>query len=62
MSSVSPVFQLGKTALNIPMILKAAIGVAMGNASPKVKESADYISDAVDDVGVAKAFKHFGLI
>lgn len=47
---------------DIPMVLKAGIGVAMGNASPKVKVSADYITDTVDNDGVAKALQHFGLI
>ena len=44
------------------MIKHAAIGVAMGNASDQVKEIADYVTDTVDDDGVLKALKHFGVL
>lgn len=47
---------------DIPMILKAGIGVAMGNASTKVKSFADFITDEIDNDGVAKALVHFNLI
>lgn len=44
------------------MIITAGIGVAMGNANEEVKEVADYITASVDDDGVVKALKHFGII
>ena len=47
---------------DIPMIQHAAIGVAMGNALDSVKAIADYVTDTVDNDGVAKALKHFGVI
>lgn len=47
---------------DIPMIQHAAIGVAMGNALESVKAIADYVTDTVDDDGVAKALQHFGVI
>lgn len=47
---------------DLEMLKHVAVGVAMGNASDKVKESADYVTDSVDDDGVANALKHFGLI
>lgn len=31
----------------------------MGNASDKVKESADYVTDTVNNEGIAKAFKKY---
>ena len=34
----------------------------MGNAEPLVKAAADYVTDSVDDDGIAKALRHFGLI
>lgn len=52
----------GDAGNDIPMIKHAAIGVAMGNASDQVKEIADYVTDAVDDDGVLKALKHFGVL
>lgn len=44
------------------MIMAAGIGVAMGNANEELKEVADYITDTVDNDGVVKALKHFGVI
>lgn len=44
------------------MLEFARIGVAMGNASPKAKASADYITTDIDDNGIAHALTHFGLI
>ena len=47
---------------DISMIKHVGIGVAMGNANKEVKEIADYITDDVDNDGVYKALKHYGLI
>ena len=47
---------------DIEMIRFAGIGVAMGNASDEVKAAADYVTDTVDDDGIEKALRHFGLI
>ena len=38
---------------DLPMIEYAGLGVAMDNAYPKVKESADIIAPSNDDDGVA---------
>ena len=47
---------------DIPMLRAAEIGVAMGNASDAVKQSADYVTAGVDEGGVAAALAHFGRI
>lgn len=47
---------------DIPMLRHAAIGVAMGNALDSVKTIADYVTDTVDNDGIAKALRHFGVI
>ncbi|PLV62765.1 Cof-type HAD-IIB family hydrolase [Brachyspira pilosicoli] len=47
---------------DISMIKHVGIGVAMGNANTRVKEIANYITDDVDNDGVYKALKHYGLI
>ena len=47
---------------DIEMLRFAGIGVAMGNADNRVKQSADYITASVDDDGVEKALRHFGLL
>lgn len=38
------------------------IGVAMGNASKAVQKSADYVTAHIDEDGVEKALKYFGII
>ena len=44
------------------MLKFAGIGVAMGNAVDSLKREADYVTDDIDDDGIAKALIHFGLI
>ena len=47
---------------DIAMIRTAGIGVAMGNANEGLKAVADYVTASVDDDGVSRALKHFGVI
>ena len=44
---------------DIDMLRCAGAGIAMGNASVIVKQQADYITDSVDQDGLANALKHF---
>ena len=44
---------------DIDMLRCAGVGIAMGNASEIVKQQADYITDSVDQDGLANALKHF---
>ncbi len=44
---------------DIPIIKRAGIGIAMGNANQDLKEVADYITSSVDDNGIYNALKHF---
>ena len=53
---------IGDGENDIGMISYAGIGVAMGNASDEVKNAADYVTDTVDEDGLANALRHFGLI
>ena len=46
---------------DLSMILQAGIGVAMGNATPELKQHADYITTSVDEDGILNALKHFNL-
>ncbi|WP_297285403.1 Cof-type HAD-IIB family hydrolase [uncultured Brachyspira sp.] len=59
---LSEIIAFGDGGNDIGMIKTAGIGVAMGNANDSVKEVADYITDDVDNDGVCKALKHYGLI
>ncbi len=47
---------------DVEMILKAKIGVAMGNASDSAKKAADYVTSDCGDDGVYNALKHFNLL
>lgn len=47
---------------DISMLRHAAIGVAMGQAKEDVKEAADYVTDSVNEDGISKTMKHFGII
>ncbi|MEG0277580.1 MAG: HAD hydrolase family protein, partial [Coprobacillus sp.] len=47
---------------DIPMLKHVATSVAMGNANEEVKAISDYITDTVENDGIAKALKEFDLI
>ena len=47
---------------DISMLRHAAIGVAMGQAKEDVKAAADYVKAPIDEDGISKAMKHFGII
>ena len=44
------------------MLEYAGIGVAMGNACDDAKAAADYVTADIDQDGIAKALRHFGLV
>lgn len=44
---------------DIPMLRHAGIGIAMGNAADTVKAAADYVTDTVDNDGIAKAIEQW---
>ena len=50
---------IGDTELDIGIIKYAEIGVAMGNASKRVKDAADYISSNNNKSGVSKAINKY---
>lgn len=47
---------------DISIVKVAGTGIAMGNANPPLKAVADYVTTSVDDGGIYKALKHFGII
>ena len=47
---------------DVLMLKHVGIGVAMGNAEDEVKLAADYVTDSVDEDGIEKALRHFGVI
>ena len=50
---------VGDTELDIGIIKYAGVGVAMGNASQRVKDSANYISSDNNNSGVSKAINKY---
>lgn len=60
--NLSQTMSFGDGDNDLTMIKHCAVGVAMGNASDKIKAVADYVTSDVTDHGVVNALRHFGLI
>ena len=52
---------VGDNENDIPMIMAAGIGVAMGNGVEKLKLCADYVVKPVTEFGAAEAIYRFAL-
>jgi len=52
---------IGDAANDIDMLKTAGVGIAMGSAPEPVRRSADYVTAASDDEGVAEALERFVL-
>ena len=59
---VADTMAFGDGGNDIPIIQKAGIGVAMGNAVDMVKAVADHVTSSVDDEGVSNALRFFHVI
>lgn len=57
--SLEETMACGDSENDLPLLKAAAFSVAMENASPIVKECADYITDSNDSDGVGNAIAHF---
>ena len=53
---------IGDGLNDMAMLQATAVGIAMGNANPILKEIADYVTTDVDKDGIQNAFIHYGLI
>lgn len=56
------IIAFGDAENDLEMLRFAGIGVAMGNGAEEVKAAADYVTADIDDDGIEKALKHFGLL
>lgn len=61
-ADIADTVAFGDAAVDIPMLQKCAVGVAMGSGGVGVKAAADYVADDVGKDGLYKAFCHLGLI
>lgn len=55
-------YAFGDSPNDFEMLKFVQTGVAMGNGWDEVKAIADYVTDSVEDHGIEKALKKFGLI
>lgn len=60
--SISETMAIGDGDNDVSMLEAAGVGIAMGNSSDDVKSHADYVTDHIDDDGLWKALKRFGVI
>ena len=56
------VMAFGDGENDLPMLKVAGTAVSMGNGEAEVKAMADYITDTVENDGISKALRHFGLL
>lgn len=59
---IGTVYGFGDSENDGSMLSAVDVAVAMGNALPAVRTSADYVTDPVWDDGVATALEAFGLV
>ena len=55
------VYGFGDSENDVTMLSAVDVAVVMGNALPAARACADYVTDAVQEDGVATALHHFGL-
>ncbi len=60
--NIDEVMAFGDGGNDIEMLKHVKIGVAMGNASQKVKAAGDFVTKAVDQDGIEYALKKYNLI
>ena len=60
--SLDEAMAFGDGGNDMAMLSHVPCGIAMGNACEELKEVAAYVTASVDEDGVARALRHFGLI
>ncbi len=61
-SDMQHAYAVGDGFNDIQMLEQAGVGIAMGNADPRVQQYADFVTKRYDEDGIEYAMKHFGLI
>ncbi|MCL2842020.1 MAG: Cof-type HAD-IIB family hydrolase [Oscillospiraceae bacterium] len=60
--SLAETMAFGDARNDIGMLSHVGLGVAMGDATEEVKAAADYVTDRLEEDGIATALQHFGVI
>lgn len=58
----SETYAFGDSPNDLEMLGYVNTGIAMGNGWDEIKQSADYVTDAVDENGIENGLRHFKLI
>lgn len=61
-ASKDQAFGFGDSMNDMEMLKACGHSIAMGNAAPEVKGTADYITDDFDHDGIYNALEYYGLI
>ena len=59
---LSNTLSFGDGGNDIPMLEHTALSVCMGNADSAVREASDYVTETVDEDGVATALVRLGVL
>lgn len=59
---LSETMSFGDGANDIPMLSHTALSVCMGNATENVAAVSDYMTDIVDNGGIASALRHYNIL
>ena len=59
--TLADAYAFGDSGNDLEMLRMAGTGIAMGNGFAEVKAVADYVTAPIDEDGIAKAMRHFGL-
>lgn len=61
-AEVRDCYAIGDSSNDLPMLCAVGHSIAMGNAAENVKESVEYVTEALKNHGLAKAMEHYGLV